>query len=68
VELRHQHFAGASLRLTQLMDDFKAKHAGYRGGGGGGNASLDMRQMRSLVQQLPQYRCAQGDFASACLS
>ena len=58
VQLRHQHFAGASLRLTRLMDDFRAKHAGYRGGQGGAGDAPDMRQMRSLVQQLPQYRCA----------
>ena len=63
VELRHLHFAGASLRLTRAMDEFRAKHkaagdtAGGRPRGRGGNASLDMRQMRSLVQQLPQYRC-----------
>ena len=69
MELRHLHFAGASLRLTRAMDEFAQKHkaaGGYgknKGGNaggatGGGNATLDMRGMRSLVQSLPQYRRA----------
>ena len=60
VELRHRHFAGASLRLTQLLDDFRAKNkvASYKGGGGDDGGGLDTRAMAKLVQNLPQYRCA----------
>ncbi|BDA46397.1 probable protein transport Sec1a [Coccomyxa sp. Obi] len=56
VELRHRHFAEATSRIANMMDEFKAKNraASYRGGGG--NDAMDMRAMRQLVQGLPQYR------------
>ena len=59
MELRHQHIGAVSARLSALTEEFQAKHqaASYRGGAAGGDA-MDMRNMRSLVQSLPQYRCA----------
>ena len=59
MELRHQHIGAVSARLSALTQEFQAKHqaASYKGGAAGGNA-MDMRNMRSLVQSLPQYRCA----------
>jgi hypothetical protein len=57
-ELRHLHFAEATKRLTNMMDDFRKKHAAASYGGGAGKSdSMDMRGMRNLVQSLPQYRC-----------
>ncbi len=58
MELRHRHFAEATSRIANMMDEFKAKNraASYRGGGN--NDAMDMRAMRQLVQGLPQYRCA----------
>ncbi len=62
MELRHQHIGAVSARLSALTEEFKSKHqaASYRGGAAGGtdSAEIDMRAMRSLVQSLPQYRCA----------
>lgn len=57
VELRHLHFAEASTRLTNMLDEFRRKQAAasYRSGGGNADA-MDMRNMRNLVQSLPQYR------------
>lgn len=57
MELRHLHFAEASKRLTNMLDEFRQKQAAasYRSGGGNADA-MDMRNMRNLVQSLPQYR------------
>ncbi len=59
VELRYQHIGAVSARLSALTEEFRTKHAAasYKGGAGNGNA-MDMRNMRSLVQSLPQYRRA----------
>ncbi|CAK0753523.1 hypothetical protein CVIRNUC_002227 [Coccomyxa viridis] len=57
VELRYQHIGAVSARLSALTEEFRTKHAAasYKGGAGNGNA-MDMRNMRSLVQSLPQCR------------
>ena len=54
VELRYQHIGAVSARLSALTEEFRTQH---KGGAGNGNA-MDMRNMRSLVQSLPQYRRA----------
>ena len=58
VELRHQHIGAVSARLSALTEEFRTKHqaASYRGAGA--SNAMDMRNMRNLVQSLPQYRCA----------
>ncbi len=58
MELRHRHFAEATSRIANMMDDFKAKNRAATYRGGGNNDAMDMRAMRQLVQGLPQYRCA----------
>ena len=57
VALRHKHFAAATIEITRTLDEFRAKNkaAAYKQGNGGDGA-LDMRNMRSLVSSLPQYR------------
>lgn len=59
VALRHKHFAAATIEITRTLDEFRAKNkaAAYKQGGTGDGA-LDMRNMRSLVSSLPQYRSA----------
>ncbi|KAK9819584.1 hypothetical protein WJX72_000024 [[Myrmecia] bisecta] len=59
VDLRHKHFAAASLEISKMLEDFRAKNkvASYKNASdGGGAASLDTRDMRRLAQSLPQYR------------
>ncbi|PSC68723.1 SM Sec1-family [Micractinium conductrix] len=52
-DLRHKHFAAASLAISRLMDEFKAKNSrGIKGSSG----ELDLRNMSKLLQSLPQYR------------
>lgn len=54
VDLRHRHFAAASLKITSALDDLRSKtKLGSRGGAVG---DLDLRTMGKLVQALPQYR------------
>lgn len=59
VALRHKHFAAATIEITRTLDEFRAKNkaAAYKQGSGG-DGGLDMRNMRSLVSSLPQYRYA----------
>ena len=35
-ELRHQHFAAAAMRISSLMDEFRAQNKARRGAGGWG--------------------------------
>lgn len=54
VELRHLHFAAASLRISNAMDNLRAQsRAASRGKKLG---DLDLKGMSKLVQSLPQYR------------
>ncbi|KAL4443933.1 hypothetical protein ABPG75_011670 [Micractinium tetrahymenae] len=53
-ELRHKHFAAASLRISGLMDEFRAKNKVAKGGRGVGE--MELRGMAKLLQSLPQYR------------
>lgn len=57
VALRHKHFAAATIEITRTLDEFRAKNkaAAYKQGNGS-DGTLDMRNMRSLVSSLPQYR------------
>lgn len=52
--LRHRHFADACAEIAARMDEFKSKNAAARRTGN--EDALDMRNMRRLVQALPQYR------------
>jgi len=54
VSLRHQHFADACATISKTMDDFRSKNAAAKRTGG--EDALDVRNMRRLVQALPQYR------------
>ena len=64
VDLRHKHWAAASLDISARMDALRAANA-KSGGGGGGRAGgaggavgdLNLRNMSKLIQSLPQYRC-----------
>jgi syntaxin-binding protein 1 len=61
-ELRHLHFAGASLKISQLLDEFRARNgmvqkgSGTGGGGGGGAPEVTLKSMSKVIQALPQYR------------
>lgn len=54
-DLRHKHFAAASLAISSQLDDFRARSAkmGARTGLGG----MELRNMGKLIRSLPQYRC-----------
>jgi syntaxin-binding protein 1 len=54
VELRHRHFAAASLRISSAMDDLRAQSR--LAGRGSSVGQLDLKGMSKLVQALPQYR------------
>lgn len=53
-ELRHQHFAAATLKISGLMDEFTSRNRVAKAGGRAGG--LDLRNMSKLIQSLPQYR------------
>lgn len=55
--LRHKHFADATNEITRTMDEFRQKNkaAAYKQGAGADGA-LDLRNMKTLVSSLPQYR------------
>lgn len=53
VDLRHRHFASASLKISQSLDDLRAKS---RVASRPAVGALDLRSMGKLVQALPQYR------------
>lgn len=55
VELRHQHFAAVSLKISSLMDEFRSKNKAAKAGAGG-VGDLNLRNMSKLIQSLPQYR------------
>lgn len=56
-ELRHLHFAGASLKISQLLDEFRARNGMVqKGGGGGGAPEVTLKSMSKVIQALPQYR------------
>ena len=56
VELRHLHFAAASLRISSAMNDLRARSR-LGGARGSSNVSdLDLKGMSKLVQALPQYQ------------
>ena len=58
-DLRHKHFAAASIAISSLMDDFRSKNkVGKAGGRGGGVGEMELRNMSKLIQSLPQYRWA----------
>lgn len=58
VDLRHKHFAAASLKISGLLDEFRARNAKVSGGKSGrGMGDLELRNMSKLIQSLPQYRC-----------
>ncbi|KAL6778992.1 SEC1 [Auxenochlorella protothecoides x Auxenochlorella symbiontica] len=52
-ELRFTHFAEATTRISQLLDEFRQKNkaASFKGEGG-----ADLKSMGRLVRALPQYR------------
>jgi syntaxin-binding protein 1 len=52
--LRHRHFADACAEIAGRMDEFRSKNAAARRTGA--EDALDVRNMRRLVQALPQYR------------
>lgn len=54
VDLRHQHFAAASMKISQMMDDFKSKNRVATKSQTVGE--MDMKGMSKLIQNLPQYR------------
>ncbi|KAL4529037.1 hypothetical protein Ndes2526B_g06871 [Nannochloris sp. 'desiccata'] len=54
VDLRHRHFAAASLRISSAMDDLRAQSR--LAGRGSSVGQLDLKGMSKLVQALPQYR------------
>lgn len=54
-DLRHKHFAAASLAVSGLMDQFRAKNVKAKGGKGG-VGDMELRGMAKLLQSLPQYR------------
>lgn len=57
VDLRHKHFAAASLKISGLLDEFRARNAKVSGGKSGrGMGDLELRNMSKLIQSLPQYR------------
>ena len=56
VDLRHRHFADACNDISSQMDQFRTKNAAARHRSNGGG-SLDVGDMRKLVQALPQFRC-----------
>lgn len=61
-ELRHLHFAGASLRISQLLDEFRTRNdmvprgGAGNSGGGGGQEEVTLKSMSKVIQALPQYR------------
>jgi hypothetical protein len=58
-DLRHKHFAAASIAISSLMDDFRSKNkVGKAGSRGGGAGEMELRNMSKLIQSLPQYRWA----------
>ena len=57
LELRHRHFADACNDISGQMESFRTKNAAARHRSGGGG-QLDVRDMRRLVQALPQFRRA----------
>ena len=65
VDLRHKHWAAASLDISARMDALRAANAksgggGRAGGAGGAVGDLNLRNMSKLIQSLPQYRCVCG--------
>jgi syntaxin-binding protein 1 len=52
-EVRHRHFAAASLRISSELDELRAKS---RIANRGQVGEMDLRGMARLVQALPQYR------------
>ncbi|KAI3423806.1 hypothetical protein D9Q98_009643 [Chlorella vulgaris] len=55
VDLRHKHFAAASLQISNQLDEFRARNAKVSGRSKG-SGELEMRNMSRLIQSLPQYR------------
>lgn len=53
VDLRHQHFAGASLKISSLLEEFQTKNKVTKSKSVG---EMDLRNMSKLIQSLPQYR------------
>ena len=71
VELRHKHFAAASIHISSLMDEFRTKNrvAKQRGASSGNVGDMGLRDMSKLLQNLPQYRCVRcacGGGSRAC--
>jgi syntaxin-binding protein 1 len=66
VEMRHKHFAAASLRISALLDEFRARNAKVAGAKGRG-ADLELRNMSKLIQSLPQYRWARQRRREECV-
>jgi len=59
VDLRHRHIAEASAKLNDDMNRFTAGNkiaTARRAGGGGGGAAVDTRDLKGMVESLPQYR------------
>ncbi|GAB4816148.1 hypothetical protein N2152v2_003194 [Parachlorella kessleri] len=54
VELRHQHFAAASLKISGMMDEFTQQNRVASRSKTVGE--MDLKGMSKLIQQLPQYR------------
>jgi len=54
VQLRHRHFAAASLRISSAMDDLRAQSR--LTGRGNSVGQLNLKGMSKLVQALPQYQ------------
>lgn len=52
-ELRHKHFAAASMQITSELDELRAKSR--MASVPGGVANMDLRGMARLVQALPEY-------------
>jgi hypothetical protein len=55
VDLRHKHFAAASLQISNQLDEFRARNAKVSGRSKA-SGELEMRNMSRLIQSLPQYR------------
>lgn len=54
VELRHQHFAEASLTISNLLDEFRARNGVMQNRREG--EELELKAMSKVIQALPQYR------------
>lgn len=55
-ELRHLHIADASLRLNEKMAKFSGTNKAAMARRNGGEGSIETKDLKGLVQSLPEYR------------